>query len=88
MLFLFSSVISLIYICFIYALLISQKSNNYKSYNKPFSVIIPVYNENKKELKECLSSVIKAKGEKEIIVIDNNSDKIETLQTFLYIKIK
>ena len=37
--------ISLIYIIYIYSLWISREGEVYKEFNKPFTVIIPCYNE-------------------------------------------
>jgi hyaluronan synthase len=70
--------ISLIYIIYIYSLWISREGEVFKEFNKPFTVIIPCYNEGKKELIECVESCIKADGNSQIILVNNNSNKEET----------
>ena len=52
---------------------------SYPLFKEPFSVVIPVYNENEKDLKECIKSVYLARGEKEIIIVDDGSTKEETI---------
>jgi len=78
----------LIYIIYLYSLWFSKKEDNYQNYDKPFSVIIPCYNETPKYLFSCISSVMKAKGDKQIILVDNNSNKEETLDTIDCLRLK
>ena len=77
-----------------------EKNNNHIeikkfSYNPLLSVIIPVYNVKREYLVECLESILKQSYPNfEIILIDDNSSNIETLNTLkeyennLKIKIK
>ena len=77
-----------------------EKNNNHIeikkfSYNPLLSVIIPVYNVKREYLVECLESILKQSYSNfEIILIDDNSNNIETLNTLkeyennLKIKIK
>ncbi|MEK6883139.1 MAG: glycosyltransferase [Nanoarchaeota archaeon] len=58
----------------------------FKDYNKPFSVIIPCYNEESRYLLDCVNSIIKAEGNKQIILVNNNSNKEETLNAINEIK--
>ena len=51
----------------------------YPLFEKPFSVIIPVYNEDEKLLKDCIKSVYLSDGKKEIIIVDDGSTKKETI---------
>src|SRR3989344_4386434 len=50
----------------------------YPLYGKPFSVIIPVYNEEVDLLKKCLKSVYLADGDKEIFIVNDGSTSQET----------
>jgi hyaluronan synthase len=76
------------YIIFIYALLISKKEKKYEDYNKKFTVIIPCYNEEYEYLIKTIQSVQDAKGDKQMILVDNNSDKPETLKAIKKIRKK
>ena len=64
-----------------------EKNNNHIeikkfSYNPLLSVIIPVYNVKREYLVECLESILKQSYPNfEIILIDDNSSNIETLNT-------
>ena len=64
-----------------------EKNNNHIeikkfSYNPLLSVIIPVYNVKREYLVECLESILKQSYSNfEIILIDDNSSNIETLNT-------
>lgn len=64
-----------------------EKNNNHIeikkfSYNPLLSVIIPVYNVKREYLVECLESILKQSYSNfEIILIDDNSSNIETLDT-------
>ena len=64
-----------------------EKNNNHIeikkfSYNPLLSVIIPVYNVKREYLVECLESILKQSYPNfEIILIDDNSSNIETLDT-------
>lgn len=44
------------------------------------SIIVPVYNEDPKVLTKCLSSLVRQKGDIEVIVVDDGSSNIEVLQ--------
>lgn len=68
------------YIIFIYVLLALKKKKYTKLYNKPFSVIIPCYNEKPKYLDLCVSSCMEADGEKEIILVNDGSNKKLTIE--------
>jgi cellulose synthase/poly-beta-1,6-N-acetylglucosamine synthase-like glycosyltransferase len=74
------SLIILSYIIYVYFLAFTKIEKKYKNYNKPISVIIPVYNENYETLKKSIDSVINSEGEKQIIIVDNNNKNIETLR--------
>jgi cellulose synthase/poly-beta-1,6-N-acetylglucosamine synthase-like glycosyltransferase len=67
-------------------MLLSKEEKNYPEYDVKFSVIIPCYNEDSKYLMETIKSVYDAKGKKEMILVDNNSDKPETLRAIEEIK--
>ena len=69
------SLISLCYIIYIYALLISKEEKDYGDKSHPVSVIVPCYNEEPKALRECIKSIYVAGGEKQIILVDNNSNE-------------
>ena len=64
-----------------------EKNNNHIeikkfSYNPLLSVIIPVYNVKREYLVECIESILKQSYSNfEIILIDDNSSNIETLNT-------
>ena len=60
----------------------------YPLYNKPFSVIIPVYNEKSDILYKCINSIYKSLGEKEIIIVDDGSTEKDTLKLLNKIKKK
>jgi hyaluronan synthase len=77
------SAISLCYIIYIYALLIARKETEYPDYKRPVTIVIPCYNEEPKALRECIESILSAKGEKQIILVDNNSTRIETRMQIL-----
>ena len=64
----------------LYTLLIIKKEPRYKEYNEPFTIIIPCYNEPYQFLKDCVDSIINAEGEKQIILVDNNSNHKDTLK--------
>jgi hyaluronan synthase len=72
------SFISLFYIIYIYLLWFKRKERSYPNYFKPFSVIIPCYNEGYDELVSCVSSCLNAEGNKQVILVNNNSTKHET----------
>lgn len=72
------SCLSLIYVTYIYALWLSKEEVEYGDYAEPVSVIIPCFNEGGKELTLCVESILKAKGKKQVILVDNNSNKPET----------
>lgn len=78
--FLIYSIIILSYFGLLYSLILIKKSNNFKDYDKPFTVIIPCYNESYDYLKESVNSIIKARGRKQIILVDNNSNNKDTLK--------
>jgi hyaluronan synthase len=68
--------ISLSYLWLVYFLLfysLLKKTKYDLNYRKPVSVVIPCYNEPYENLKNCVDSIIKAKGEKQIILVNNNS---------------
>jgi len=65
------------YLVFIYILL-ALNNKKYSPYNKPFSIIIPCYNEDKRYLKECIRSIFKAKGKKQVILVDDGSNNLDT----------
>jgi len=44
------------------------------------SIIIPCYNEEYDYLKRCVDSIVNAEGDKQIILVDNNSNLSETLK--------
>lgn len=74
-------IISIIYVWLVYLILISVKPTKYdKNYKKPITVIIPCYNEEPKYLIRCINSILEADGEKQIILVDNNSNKEPTIQ--------
>ncbi|MDP3640357.1 MAG: glycosyltransferase [Nanoarchaeota archaeon] len=78
--------LSTIYLMFIYSLILARKEINYKPYYQPVSVIVPCYNEDQKYLKECIGSILNAEGEKQIILVNNNSNKLETLEAIKELK--
>lgn len=80
------SAVVLMYIIYVYALLVMKENKRYLLYNKPFTVIVPCYNEEASYLMEMAKSVHDAKGKKQIILVDNNSDKPETLNAIKRIK--
>ena len=81
------SLILISYVWWIYFLLLTKKEVKYPENNEAVSIVIPCYNENKKVLLRCVESIIRAKGEKEIILINNNSNKEETLKAFEIISV-
>lgn len=64
MLALIYSLLVILYIIYVYFLILIQNERYYPDFNEHVSVIIPIYNENEKELKECINSIINAKGNK------------------------
>ena len=78
--FLIYSFVILGYFGTLYCLILVRKRKPLGDYEESFSVIIPCYNEPYKNLKDCVGSLIRAKGEKQIILIDNNSNDPETLR--------
>ena len=50
-----------------------KRSKDSPLYDAKMSVLIPVYNEQQYRLEMCIDSVIRAKGNKEVIVIDDCS---------------
>lgn len=80
MILLLISLLSFCYITIIYFLWISRTSKRYSSGNKEATIIIPCYNEGYKELKQCVDSIIGSRGNKQVILIDNNSNREETKQ--------
>jgi hyaluronan synthase len=80
LLFFIFSLLSLAYIIYVYLLYFAREDKFYEKYDKPFSVIIPCYNEGYKELKECVNSILIARGDKQIILVNNNSNKEETIR--------
>src|SRR3989344_3274392 len=71
--FLFYCLFVLFYLWFRHTMLFIKKDKEYKKFNGKISVVIPFYNEKKKFLLECINSVINAKGDKEIIVVNDGS---------------
>lgn len=76
---------SLIYIIILYGLWLTRVEKNYKEYPKGYSIIIPCYNEGFFELIKCVNSCRNAEGLKQIIVIDNNSNKPETISALKHL---
>ncbi len=66
------------HLLFIYFLL-SLKKKEYPEFKKPFTVIIPCYNEEPAYLKKCVESILSALGKKQVILVDDGSNKAETL---------
>ena len=81
------SIVSLAYITYVYALWVSHEKKDY-NYTGKFSVIIPCFNEGYKELIECVSSCMEANGDKEVILVSNNSNKRETFEAIKLLKEK
>src|SRR3989344_2514035 len=67
------SVLAVSFVWYSYILLfISQKKQTkIKITKKPFSVVIPVYNEPPKSLISTVKSIINSQGNKEIFIIDD-----------------
>ncbi|MFA5856162.1 MAG: glycosyltransferase [Candidatus Pacearchaeota archaeon] len=74
------SLVILAYIVYIYLLLFIKTKKIYPVNKSPFTVIIPCYNEGYVYFKKCIDSIIKANGDKEIIIVNNNSTDVETLK--------
>lgn len=72
------------YVWMIYAFLLSKKEDK-SNYSVPVSVVIPCYNENYNDLIKCVDSIFDAKGVKEVVLVNNNSFKKETLNAFKYL---
>src|SRR3990167_2927750 len=70
----------LAYISCIYILLLSQKKIELPLFHRPYTVIIPCYNEAPRFLERCVKSVVEANGEKQVILVDNNSNKRTTIK--------
>lgn len=54
------------------------KDNRYEKSKEPYSVIVPVYNENPELLKVSLQSILENEGEKEIVIVDDGSTNVDT----------
>lgn len=81
------SFFTIFYIWLVYALIISSKTPKYnKNFRQPVSVIIPCYNENPVYLKKCVDSIVNCNGEKQIILVNNNSNNPETIQVLNELK--
>lgn len=81
------SILSIFYIIFIYFLLLTEDKPNYnRDYYKPVSVIIPCYNEDFNYLISCVRSIFLAEGDKQIILVNNNSNNPETLSAIEHIE--
>lgn len=87
MLLILLSFFTIFYIWLVYALIISSKKPNYnKNFRQPVSVIIPCYNEDLVYLKRCVESILNCNGEKQVILVNNNSNKPETTQALKELK--
>jgi len=64
---------------FIYEL--KKKTNTFFLEKYPYSVVVPVYNEKPELLTKCIRSLVESEGEKEIILVNDGSQKKELLQT-------
>ena len=72
------------YVWFIYGMLLTKKDIDYK-HNESVSVVVPCYNESKQELINCIDSIFGANGEKQVVLINNNSNKKYTLDAYQYL---
>ena len=72
--FLIYSLVILGYFAALYYLILLSPRRNYKEVYSPFTVIIPCYNEEYDYLKKCVDSIVNAEGDKQIILVDNNSN--------------
>ena len=68
------------YLWYRYGLIFSSRITTYPFNSHPVSVIIPVYNEDPKYLYRCIVSVLRSRGRKEVIIVDDGSTKQETLR--------
>ncbi len=84
------SLASIIYIWWIYSLLLSKKEEVYEEQvnEKKVSIIIPCYNEERDYLIKCICSAMRTIGTSQVILVNNNSNKLETLNTFEFLKKK
>lgn len=82
------SLVILVYFVYVYSLVLGRDYHKYKEFNEKFAVIIPCYNEEGKFLKKCVDSVFRANGNKEVILVNNNSNKQETLEAIKELKKK
>src|SRR3989338_10404316 len=81
------SFFTIFYIWLVYVLIISSKMPKYdKNFRQPVSVIIPCYNEDPVYLKRCIESILNCNGEKQVILVNNNSNKLETIQALNELK--
>jgi len=84
MFFWFVLVITVLLLSIFYAwwtnFLLIKRKKIYPPYYEPLTIVIPCYNEGAKYLRSCINSIIRAVGEKEIILVNNNSNKQETLK--------
>lgn len=75
------SLVSVAYIWWICLLILSVRKPKYnRTFRAPVSVIVPCYNEDYIYLKQCINSIVNANGEKQVILVNNNSNKEETLR--------
>ncbi len=79
---------SVVYIWWIYALLLANTEKNDSAHFEKTSIIIPCYNEEREYLIKCVDSALKTIGSSEVILVNNNSNKQETLETFYFLKAK
>lgn len=73
------SLIVLTYISWVYCLLLTKKKTKYNFYDKPFTIIIPCYNEKPTYIRKCVDSILTSEGKKQIILVDNNSDSLDSI---------
>ena len=77
---LFYSFLISIYLWYRYGLVFSSRPKKYPLTRKKVSVIVPVYNEEPGNLYKCIVSIMMARGEKEIIIVNDGSTKKETVR--------
>lgn len=76
---LFYSFLVVGYLWYRYGLIFTSYKVSYPINFSRVSVIVPVYNEDGRSLRQCLLSLINAYGDKDIIVVNDGSTKKETL---------
>ena len=64
-----------------------KENKDYPPYHARCTVIIPTFNEDEKRLAQCIKSIIRADGDKEIIIVDDHSTN-NTWQTIKMLQVK